>query len=206
MATDPVRDEAGEITLLLRVASRDDPQAMARLFQLVHDELLKRASQRLAQLPPWRSLDPPELVSEFFMKLFKGERPDFASREHFYRVASKVMRWILADRAKRARSEGRGRDWSRVPLTEGVEAASGSFNLLELSDALDELERVSPERAWLVELRFFAGLRDEAIAELMGLSTATVGRRWQATKAWLVRRLGHGDVEFQSRSDRPRDR
>lgn len=137
-------------------------------------------------------LQPTELAHEAAMRLMKLERMDFRSVPHFLATAARVMRQALLDEVRRALAKKRQ---NRQLVTVWPDAAptSGGLDLEALDAALVRLEAVSPERARVVELRFFAGLSVEEVAEVQGVSVRTVKRQWQVARIWLSAELG-GDA------------
>jgi RNA polymerase sigma factor (TIGR02999 family) len=118
------------------------------------------------------------------------EQIDWQSRSHFFAVAAKVMRHVLVDHARSHQADKRGKGFQIVGL-DGVflYAPGRAPEILALDDALGLLAKLDPRQCQVVELRFFAGLTEEEIAELLGISARTVKREWRSAKAWLFRQL-----------------
>ena len=139
------------------------------------------------------TLETGALVNEAYMKLFGGEPRDFESRRHFFRLVSRVTRQVLVNYAEAQRSQKRGGDApTPVPLEEARGAAMTlgvADEVVALDAALTDFRVVDPRAADVVELRFFAGLTHEEIAETLEMSLATVGRDWAVARAWLKRAL-----------------
>jgi len=152
--------------------------------------LLHAAATRVRRGFPGAALSPTTLVDEAWAKL--ASSPCFAaSRLHFKRIAARAMRQVLVDAARRGQAHKRGAgDVLLVTLDEAVaQGGSTSDQLLALDVALDELARVQPRQAHMVELRFFGGLDVAETAQLLQVSEATVQRDWRAVKAWLARAI-----------------
>lgn len=143
------------------------------------------------------TLQPTALVHEAWLKLMGGEAAEAADeRRHFMRLAAQAMRHTLVDHARRRGREKRGGDRQGESLDELLQLVAGpdEIDVVELSDALEELARFDEGGARIVELRFFAGLSIAETADVLGLSTATVERGWRVARLWLSREL-RGDKE-----------
>jgi RNA polymerase sigma factor (TIGR02999 family) len=144
---------------------------------------------------PHATLSPTTLVHEAWLKLANSPHLGGKSRLHFKRIAARAMRQLLVEAARRrhAHKRGGGDESSMVVFDESLnEAASYGKDLLALDTALDDLARMSPRQATLVESRFFGGLDIRETAELLEISEATVLRDWRAAKAWLANELRGG--------------
>lgn len=182
--------ETDETTLLLRAWSAGDHDAGEALFARLYDDLRGVASRRVA-VEPKGSLDTTVLVHEAFLRLIDQHSATWQDRAQFFAVAARVMRRILVDEARARGAEKRGGKAEIVDLERLGEVAFGerAHELLVLDECLDDLARLDPDKARLVELRFFAGLSLEETAEVLGSSRATVIRQWRLTKGWLLRQL-----------------
>ena len=185
-------DEEGaahSVTQLLRVARSGDSDALNRLLPLVYDELHRIAERHMARERVDHTLQPTALVHEAYARLASGVAINAVDRLHFLRLASSVMRRVLVDHARAHRAAKRGGDL-QVTLDEGVVGASvNALDLLVLDDALTRLAAAEPRWAQVVELRFFAGLEVPEVAEVLGISSATVKRDWRFARAWLATAL-----------------
>ena len=180
----------GQVTEILQAWSDGDSNAVERLFRLVYDDLRGRAAAALRPERPDHTLTPTALVNEAYLRLVDQRLPRFESRKHFYGVAARVMRQVLVDHA-RARKAGK-RNAGRVPLPLDAEVPISderSRGMLALDDALRALAAFDPEKARLVELRYFTGLTIDETAELLGSSPASVKREWALARAWLHREM-----------------
>jgi RNA polymerase sigma factor (TIGR02999 family) len=184
--------ERHEVTALLRAWSRGDAAAGDRLVPLVYGQLRRQAARYLRRERRGHTLAPTALVHEVYLRLAR-HRSGWKSRAHFFGVAAQAMRRILVDHARRHRAGKRGGSWCRVTLGDAAAAAGpADLDLLALEDALTALAAIDPDKARLVELRFFGGLEIEETAEVMGVSASTVTREWRMARAWLYRRVSKG--------------
>jgi RNA polymerase sigma-70 factor, ECF subfamily len=165
-------------------------RSLDRLYSAAYEELRRLASSVRRSFPAV-TLSPTTLVNEAWEKLARSPILGATSRLHFKRIAARAMRQVLVDAARRrnAWKQG-GRDVAFVTLHDSlVDAGSTPSELLALNDALDELARLRPRQAQMVELRFFGGLDVADTAELLEVSEATVLRDWRAVRAWLAATL-----------------
>jgi RNA polymerase sigma factor (TIGR02999 family) len=181
-----------DVTGLLQAWSQGDPEAAEKLVPLVYDELRRQAARRLRNERRDHTLRPTALVHEAYLRLVGQREVVWKSRTQFYAVAARMMRRVLVDHARQHRAAKRAGSWCRVTLDEGVVAAEPrDLDLVALEEALTGLAALDPEKARMVELRFFGGLSLEDTAEVLGVSSATVTREWRMVRAWLYRRM-HG--------------
>ena len=167
-------------------------EALDHQFTLAYDEL-RRLASAVKRSDPKATLTPTMLVNEAWVKLAKSPGFVATSKLHFKRIAARAMREVLIEAARRRRAGKRGRDPLFVTFDEGANiAAAGSTceDLLALNRALDELGRLHPRQAVLVESRFFGGLDVAELSVLLEVSEATVLRDWRAARAWLTAELG----------------
>lgn len=162
-----------------------DRQALDDLFSVAYEELRRLASS-VRQGDPGATLNPTALVNEAWLKLAGSPEIACASRLHFKRIAARAMRQLLVEAARRRNSLKRGNDFAVVTFDESLQpAASCARDLLALDSALDELARIEPRQATMIESRFFGGFDTSETAALLGVSEATILRDWRAAKAWL---------------------
>jgi RNA polymerase sigma factor (TIGR02999 family) len=180
----------GEITSLLRAIAIGDRDAHDRLFALVYKELHGLARRRLRLRSPGAELRTTSLVHETYLKLAGGAGWTANDRAHFFALASRAMRQIVVDDARRRLRDRRGGGAQPVSLDAlEITGKERAAELVALDAALDRLRELDGELAQLVESRFFAGRSLEEIAELSGVSTRTLKRRWRAARAFLYQEL-----------------
>jgi RNA polymerase sigma factor (TIGR02999 family) len=175
-----------QVTRILSVIERGDPQAADQLLPLVYDELRKLAAQKLAQEKP-QTLDATALVHEAYLHLVGSQQ--FANRPHFFAAAAEAMRRILIDRARARSSRKRGGDRCRVAL-DGVAAPDPDERLLALDEALRQLAGADPLAARVVEMHHFAGMSHEQVAAALDVSVYVARQKWTFARAWLKTALG----------------
>jgi RNA polymerase sigma factor (TIGR02999 family) len=179
---EPPRRE--EVTGLLQAWSRGDEAARDRLFPLVYQELKRRAASYLRRERAGHTLQPTALVHEAYLRLSE-QNEGWKNRAQFFAVASQIMRRILVDDARRRHAAKRN-----ITLGEGMLASDPrEVDLIALDAALDQLAAADPRQARMVELRFFGGLTQKEVGDLLGVSLATVNREWRLAKAWLYQRI-----------------
>lgn len=178
------------ITLLLKGWSSGDQAAMEEVLPLVYDELRRIAARQLGREREAHTLQATDLVHEAYLRLSQQAGLKWPSRTHFFAFAGHLIRRILVDYARTRNRAKRGGQYEQVTLTDVADLALAKCpDLLALDDALCRLETVDPRKAAVVELRFFAGLSLEEIAEQLGVSPETVSRDWRRAKAWLYASL-----------------
>ena len=180
-----------EVTQVLERVEQGDANGSAELLPLVYGELRRLAAHKMSLQPPGQTLQATALVHEAYLRLLGGEPKRWESRRHFFSAAAEAMRHILIDRARRRLRVRHGAMAERVNLDE-VEIAAPAKDeiLLQLNDALEDLQRLSTEQAEIVKLRFFAGFSEPEIADILNLSERSVQRQWSYAKAWLFDRIG----------------
>jgi RNA polymerase sigma factor (TIGR02999 family) len=177
----------GEVTNLLRAWRAGDESARDRLVPVVYGELRRRAAAHLRRERKGHTLRPTDLVHETYLRLL-AQDPGWQNREHLLAVASRLMRRLLVDHARRRAARKRG--GLRVTLVEELAAVPpAETELLDLEAALDELGAVDERQVQLVELRFFGGVTIEEAARCLDISVTTANRDWALAKSWLYRRL-----------------
>ena len=178
---------AGAVTRMLEAWSRGDVQARDELIPVVYAELRRRAAAYLRRERPGHTLRPTALVHEAYLRLC-AQDTGFKNREHFFGMASRLMRRILVDHA-RARAAAKRGGPLRVTLAEDPAVQPPSSDLLDLDRALEELTSLDEREGRLVELRFFGGLTLEESARVLNVSLATAKSDWAHARAWLFARL-----------------
>jgi len=180
-------------TMALQTLSAGDGRAADVLLPLIYGELRALAAAKLARERPDHTLQPTALVHEAYLKLIDQTRVQWQDRDHFMAVAAEVIRRILVDssRAKNATKRGGGRH--RLDLEGVVVPTAGSeIDYERLDLALNELAALSERRARVVELWHFGGLKNIAIADMLGVCERTVDNDWKFARVWLQKRLGGG--------------
>jgi RNA polymerase sigma factor (TIGR02999 family) len=186
-----------EVARILSQIESGDPATAEKLLPLVYDELRKLAASKLAQEKPGQTLQPTALVHEAYLRLIAAREGSaresgkpWDGRGHFFAAAAEAMRRILVERA---RSKGRGIHGGgrrRQDLLPDLAAApEPDDDLPALDEALKKLAAKDPDKAKLVELRYFAGLTGDQAAEILGISPSTADRYWVYARAWLRREL-----------------
>jgi RNA polymerase sigma factor (TIGR02999 family) len=174
------------ITQILTATTRGDREAARELLPLLYDELRSLARARMAALGPGQTLQATALVHEAYLKLVGDADPGWDSRGHFFSAASRAMRQILVDQARRKAAVKHGGDRRRLDVDDFELPLEGpGDDVVALNEALETLESEDPRKAQIVMLRQFAGLRREEVAAALGLSMRTVDRDWNYSIARL---------------------
>jgi RNA polymerase sigma factor (TIGR02999 family) len=174
------------VTDLLAALRGGDTGALDRLLPLIYEDLRRRAHGQLARRRPGDTLSTTALVHEAYLKLAASRHRDYQDRVHFYAVASRAMRQILVDYARRSGAEKRGGGQRAVSLdVEQLPDVDQAEELIALDEAMTQLEQLDPRLARIVELRFFGGLSVEETGEALGISPRTVKREWRKARAVL---------------------
>jgi RNA polymerase sigma factor (TIGR02999 family) len=175
-----------ELTCILQRMDAGDRKAAEELLTLVYQELRRLAAVLMAQQSPGQTLQPTALVHEAWLKLAGGKAQTWNDRKHFFSTAAQAMRQILTDRARKKQAQRHGGGRERVDLDAiEIETPAPHEKLLELNEALDQLAATQPAKAEVVKLKFFIGLKESEIAELLGLTERTVRRYWAYSQVWL---------------------
>lgn len=187
------RARVTEIVAGLDGDQTDHPASAEELLPLVYDELRQRAALYMRRERVGHTLEPTALVHEAYMKLVDQSRVKWRGRTHFFAVGAGIMRRLLIDYARGHGREKRGGGWRRVTLSDSLRSSRNRDldleELLSLNDALEKLAQLDERQAKIVELRFFAGLKVEEVAHLLGVSKRTVEDEWVHARAWLKREL-----------------
>ena len=171
-------------------AELGDRRALDHLFSVTYEEL-RRLASAVRRDDPSATLNPTALVNEAYLKFVDSPHLASTSSLHFKRIAARAMRQVLIEAARRRNAGKRGGgDVAMVTFDDSLEEiATTSNELLALDEALDELARIHPRQAQMVESRFFGGLEVEETAHALGISPATVKRDWTFARAFLLRSL-----------------
>lgn len=181
-------NHAGDLTLLLKQWHSGGADLRDQVLARIYGDLTRIAARQLAE-ERFAELDPQGLVHEAYLRLMDLQRIDWRDRAHFFALAATVMRQVLVDEARRRQAAKRD-GGLRITLT-GLQLAddAASTDLLAVHAALDRLAQIDPDRARLVELRYFGGLTVDETAAVLEISPATVKRHWDVARAWLYRAL-----------------
>jgi RNA polymerase sigma factor (TIGR02999 family) len=180
----------GDITHILHEVERGEAASSEKLLPLVYDELRRLAAIRMAQEAAGQTLQPTALVHEAWLRLVGEGGRTWQNRAHFFGAATEAMRRILIESARRKSRLKRGGDRVRVDLEEfDLAATTPDDRVLLIDGALKELERQNPDLARIVTLKFFGGLTNEEVAEMLQFNERTVRRQWVFAKAWLLERI-----------------
>lgn len=164
--------------------------AADKLYPMAYAELRRLASSMLRSQRAGHTLQATALVHEAYLKLLGSEAPSFTSRSHFFAVAARMMRQILVDHARKHLAHKRGAGAQQVQWEDAIAySAPRAQDLLDLHEALEELERVDERKSRVIEMRYFAGMTAQEIAESLEISTPTVTRDLRVAQAWLSSRL-----------------
>lgn len=186
------QEHSHPVTELLIRWKAGDQKALSDLIPLVYKELREIARYQLQRERPGHTLQSAALVNEAYLRLFDQRPFDTENRAHFIAVASRLMRQILVDYARSHRAAKRGADVTVVLDASLIVAQPQNTDVVALDDALQELARLDERQSHIVELRFFGGLANEEIAEVLDVSPSTVKREWNVAKAWLTREMKKG--------------
>lgn len=183
-------EQQHEVTQILHDWSEGDEQAPERLMPLVYDEMRRLARSFLVRERGGHTLQPTALVNEAYLRLVDQRSVNWQNRAHFYGIAASMMRRVLIDHARAHATEKRGGSVVRLSIDDvqvPVEERAASF--VAIDEALARLTEFNERGCRIIELRFFGGLTDEEIAEVLGVSTRTVLRDWKTARLWLFREL-----------------
>jgi len=188
--------ERTDLTGLLKAWSAGDQDALEQLTPLVYDELRAHARRYMRSERSGATLQSTALVHEVYLRLLDADRIDWNDRVHFFALSAQLMRRILVDAARARTAVKRGGPARRMEHLSPVEfdqlpdPESDAASLCALDEALEQLTRIDPRRAKVVELRFFGGLSVEETARILQLSPPSVMRDWRLARAWLACELG----------------
>ena len=185
MATQSSQD----VTQLLVAWNNGDAAALEQLIPLVQTELYRLARHYMRNERAGHPLQPTALVNEAYIRLIEWQNVEWQNRAHFFGVSAQLMRRILVDFA-RQRPRVAGESAHMVSIEAAADLAEArTADLVALDDALKSLAEIDERKSRIVELRFFGGLGNEEVAEILGIAEITVIREWNKAKAWLFREL-----------------
>jgi RNA polymerase sigma factor (TIGR02999 family) len=179
-----------DATVMLAAVNAGDSKAAEELLVLVYDELRRLAASKLASEAPGHTLEPTALVHETWLRLVGDHSPSFNGREHFFRASAEAMRHILIDRARQKHTRRHGEGYQRVDFG-AFELAAPAVDdeLLAVDEVLEKFALEHPVQAEVVKLRYFAGLTNEEVSEVMGISVSTVKNYWTFSRVWLLNKI-----------------
>ena len=179
-----------DVTAILTLWGRGNPGAINELLPLVYAELRRSARNYLRHERAGHTLEPTALVNEVYLRLIDQHSVDWSNRAHFFSIAAEMMRRILVNHAINRRAQKRGAGETLLSIDEVIRFPNKqNLDLVALDDALNRLAEFDELQARIVELRFFAGLTNEEVAEVLAVSESTVKREWRSAKAWLAAQL-----------------
>lgn len=181
------RQDVTQLLIDLQAGDEDAPEV---LWEAVYDELRRIAHQRLRSERSGHTLNTTDLVHEAYLKLIDQSQTEWEDRVHFLAMASRIMRNILIDYARRRNAQKRGGGAPHVDIDRVMVSADASADMfLALDEALQRLTKLDERLGRVVEYRFFGGMTEEEIGHALGISKRTVRRDWRKAKAWLARVL-----------------
>ena len=179
-----------DVTTLLQEWSAGKRQALNELMPLVSDQLRQLAARQLRRERQNHTLQSTALVNEAYLKLIDQERIHWKDREHFFAIASQLIRRILVSYARSRNASKRGGGTTLLAFDESIRLPDRKdVDLVALDDALESLSRLDPQQERIIELRFFGGVSIAATGRILGISPSTVTREWNLARAWLHREL-----------------
>lgn len=189
-------EQGPDVTLLLRRWSDGDRGALDELIQVVYPEMQRIALRYLQRERTNHTLQSTALVHEAYLRLVGRHATQWSNRAHFFAVASRIIRGILVDYMRTRQAQKRGAGAAQFALDESIAGeVPREVDLLDLDRALHGLQALDPQQSRIVELRFFGGLSNEEVAEVLGISVSTVKRDWIMAKTWLRRQTALGGGE-----------
>lgn len=189
----PMSDTKGEVTQLLLAWSDGDRAALDRLIPLVLEELRRMARRYLDGEDPRHTLQTNALVNEVYLRLVDRRKVTWRNQAHFFGFAAQLMRRVLVDHARGRQRNKRGQGRRPVSIEALIDLPEQrDLEVLLVDEALKALAREDERQAQIVEMRFFAGLNNEQIGEILGISPSTIKREWATAKLFLLRELAQG--------------
>jgi len=181
---------AHDVTALLQAWSKGDSEAFERLIPLVDHELRKLAHSFMSKERVGHTLQTTALINEALMRFLQADRIDWHSRRHFYSIVAWRMRQILVEHARAQLAAKRGHRPERVDISVADRLSKKeSEELVILDVALTKLAEIDERKAKVIEYRYFGEFTIEEVAEMLGLSPATIEREWRLARSWLLREM-----------------
>lgn len=185
-----------ELTQLLIDWSNGSQDAVEKLFPLVYEELRRLAHRYMRRERPGHTLQTTAVVHEAYLRLIDQKQVQWQNRAHFFAIAAHMMRRILITHAQNHRYAKRGGGALKISLDEAaILSQARAGELIALDEALKRLAAIDVRRSQVVELRFFGGLGNPEVAEVLKISPNTVTRDWNVAKAWLYREISNGQQD-----------
>jgi RNA polymerase sigma-70 factor (ECF subfamily) len=189
------QSSSGEITRLLSEWTAGRREPAPELWAIVYRELREIASAYMRRERPDHTLRTTALVNEAYLRILGGKEFRWESRKHFFCAMAQVMRRVLVDHARSCQAEKRGGDWEKLPIEAAIPLPGQCPDqILALNEALEQLGRLSPRQAEVVEMRFFVGLTAAETAAILNISAETVKLDWKFAKIWLQRQMRRGEA------------
>ena len=186
-------DSPKEVSLLLTAWSDGDQAALDKLVPLVYEELHRLAHRYISREGPGNTLQTTALAHEAYLRLVDVKNVRWQDRAHFFAVAARMMRRILVDLARARHNLKRGGGAQQVSLDNLLVASpERDEDMLALDEALERLAALNPRQSQVVELRYFGGLTEEQVGQVVKVSPRTVRSDWRLAKIWLYRELNKG--------------
>lgn len=181
--------------MIIGAIEEGEPQAAEQLLTLVYNELRRLAARKLSTDHLNQTLQPTALVHEAWLKLVGDRDRTFRNRAHFFRAAAEAMRHILIDRVRRRQTQRHGGGYVQIDL-EGIESdlssPDSSEHLLALNEALDKYSQEFPVQAELVKLKYFAGMTNDEVSQILNISVSTAKNYWNFSRTWLLNEIEKG--------------
>jgi RNA polymerase sigma-70 factor (ECF subfamily) len=195
-----IPESSDDITTLLKQCSAQNPEALAAVFDRLYPELHKLASIRMRAERREHTLQPTALLNEFFLRIVRQSDFTWNNRAHFLAVASRAMRHLLIDHARRRDADKGPGTHHLLELTDiALPSDLGQVSVIEFVDLLERLENEEPRMAKVVEMRCFGGLTHKEIAEALGVDERTIKRDWDVAGAWLRGQMKRGGKNVRGR-------
>ena len=195
MTRPAVQSKTHDVTQLLHAWGQGEAAALEQIIPIVYHELRRMARRYMAGERQGHTLQTTALLHEVYLKLIDSQKVNWQNRVHFFALCAQLMRRILVDFARSRGYQKRGGGAQKITLVEDLLGPrERGRDLVALDDALKALAELDPRKIRVVELRFFGGLSEEEIAEVLKISTDTVLRDWKMAKLWLAREMRHSET------------
>ena len=186
--------DSKSLTQLLIDVGNGNGDALNQILPLIYDELRRLAGSYMRRERQDHTLQPTALVHEAYLRLIDQRRADWKNRAQFFGLAANMMRRVLVNHARDRAADKRGGNTPRVTLSLADGLEQPEVDVIAVDEALGKLAELDPRKSRIIEFKFFTGLTTEEIAEVLGISTATVEREWKFARAWLFNALKAQDA------------